>query len=170
MQILKKVLSWIDKLSDVSGRVIALIIAPIVLIIVFEVVMRYVFDMPTVWVNELSWYFFGALFAIGGAYGMLHGSHVNVEILQVRLPQRARAATDVFTGLLTFLFIGVLLIWGWRLFMSSFAVLERSHTTWGPPVYPMKFIVPVAAFLMMLQAVAKFIRDIHKAVTGKETL
>ncbi|MDD4860323.1 MAG: TRAP transporter small permease subunit [Dehalococcoidales bacterium] len=170
MQKLKTALSWIDKLSDVSGKIIALMIAPIVLIIVFEVVMRYVFDKPTVWVNELSWYLFGALFAIGGAYGMLHGSHVNVEIFQMRLPRRARAALDIFTGLLTFLFIGILLIWGWRLFMSSFAVLEKSHTTWAPPVYPMKFIVPFSAFLMILQAIAKFTRDIHTAVTGKETL
>ncbi|MDD5127803.1 MAG: TRAP transporter small permease subunit [Dehalococcoidales bacterium] len=138
--------------------------------IVFEVIMRYAFNMPTIWVNEFSWYLFGALFAIGGAYGMLHGSHVNVEILQMRLPRRVRAATDIFTGLLTFLFIGVLLIWGWRLFMSSFAVLERSHTPWAPPVYPMKFIVPLSAFFMILQAIAKFIRDIYTAVTGKETL
>jgi len=145
-----------------------LLALPMTLILFYEVVMRYVFNRPTIWVHETSGYFFGALFVLGGAYTLLHNGHVNVEILHVHLPVRARAAVDILTSGVFFLLFGVMFWYGIKLAAISVASLEVSHTVWGPPVYPIKIMVPIGVLFMMLQGFAKLIRDIYMLATGKE--
>ena len=170
MKILDKILSFIDKFNDNSGKIFSFLVLPIALTLFFEVFMRYVLNMPTMWVHEMSNYFFGAFFVLGGAYGLLHKAHVNVEILHVRMPLRVRAAADIFTSMIFFLLIGVIFWYGIQLASISFEAREISHTVWGPPVYPIKIMVPIGAFFMLLQGAAKFIRDIRIMATGKETV
>jgi TRAP-type mannitol/chloroaromatic compound transport system permease small subunit len=52
--------------------------------------------------------------------------------------------------------------------MNALAFRETLSSAWAPPVYPVKFAIPVAAFLLLLQGLAKYIRDLHLAFTGKE--
>jgi len=170
MKILDKLLSFIDKFNNNSGRIFSFLVIPIALALFFEVIMRYIFNMPTMWVHELSNYFFGALFVLGGAYALLHKGHVNVEILHVRLPLRVRAASDIVTSMVFFLLIGVIFWYGIQLASISFENREISHTVWGPPVYPIKFMVPIGAFFMLLQGAAKLIRDIRVLATGREAI
>ncbi len=167
---LKAVLGFVDRFNDVLGQVFALIIAPMVLIIVFEVVMRYAFNAPTVWANETSWYLFGAMFMFGGAYALRHGAHINVDILLVHLSPRGKAITNLLTIGFAFLFLVILFWKGIEMSLISLEVLERSATTWGPPVYPMKIIVPVATLFMLLQTIVILIRNVYTAVTGEEKL
>ena len=93
---------------------------------------------------------------------------VNVEVFHDRLPLRARAIFDLFLFIIPLVVLGVMVWLGGAFFLDSFAVREHSESLFSPPLYPLRGVIPVAAFLFLLQATAKFIRDFHLAVTGEE--
>ena len=170
MKTVNRILSWIDWFNDRSGRYFSFLVIPIALTLFFEVIMRYVFNSPTMWVHETSNYFFGALFVLGGAYTLRHKGHVNVEILHIRLPIKARAVVDIITSSIFYLMMGCVFWYGIILAALSVEVWEISHTVWGPPVWPIKIIVPVGALFILLQGTAKLIRDIQTLATGREVV
>jgi len=167
MGILSRFVSWVDRLSDWSGRIAAWLTFASVLILSYEVVARYVFRAPTRWAHDTSTLLFGALYALTGAYAMRSRSHVGVDVLSSRLRPRTRAALDVVTSVLFFLFVGVFLWQGWRFFMVSFTRREFSLNNQNIPIYPAKFAIPLGAALLLLQGVAKLVQDVHLLVTGR---
>jgi TRAP-type mannitol/chloroaromatic compound transport system permease small subunit len=161
-------LHLIDHVSKWSG----LIVAPLVLVymgmFLYEMVSRYLFNAPTIWVHELSTFVFGAQFMLGGAYCFWRGSMVNVEVFHDRLPIRTRAIFDVFLFIVPLTVLGAMVWRGGSFFLDSFTVGEHSESLFSPPLYPLRGVIPVAAFLFLLQVAAKLVRDCHLAVTGEE--
>ena len=84
MQILKRILRFIDNMNDNAGKFVSFSTIILVGILCWEVLLRYAFNSPTVWVHESAQYFFGANFMIGGAYALRHNAMVNVNILYER--------------------------------------------------------------------------------------
>ena len=162
-----KGLRFIDNLSDKSGKLVAFLVIAMVSIILYEIVSRYLFDQPTKWVHQSSGFLLCAMTFIGGAYTLYIKSHISVDIFYARFPLRARAALDLVTWVLFYLFIGVLLWKGSLMFGVSLSRLELSNTTWAPPMYPAKFTVAIGAFLLLLQGLAKLVRDIVLVATGR---
>jgi len=150
------------------GKIVAFLIYPVMLVLVYEVVMRYVFNRPTIWAHETSCMLYGAHFILGGAYALKHGAFVNVEVFYMRFPKRTKAVIDLFTWTMFYVFVGALLLkslpWAWE----SFTVREFTDSTWGPPVWPVKWTIPFAAFFMLMQGMTKTIKDAYLAVTGRE--
>lgn len=165
---LRFALSVIDNISEWTVRIIGFVIPLIVVLIGYEVVMRYIFNQPTIWVHELSLLLWGSLFMLAGAYILLHGGHVNMDLVYARLSPRKRAIIDLVTSLLFFFFCGVLLWKGWIMASKSLAILEHSGSFWNPPVYLVKLTIPLGAFLLILQGIAKFVRDLMTTATGRE--
>lgn len=128
--------------------------------ILYEVVARYVFNSPTFWAMEGGQMVFGAYFILVGGYILLHGGHVNMEVVYVRLPSRQRAILDLISSSLFFIFCGLLLWKGAQLAWTSVQIGECSQSSWAPPLYPIKLCIAIGAFLMLLQGLAKFIRDL----------
>ncbi len=137
-------------------------------VIFYEIIVRYLFNSPTIWVHEIAQMIYGAYVILLGAYLQQRDGHVNVEILYDRFTPRTRAIIDLFTWLLFFYFCGVLLWKGGEMAWDSFLYRETDPTTFAPPVYPIKMMIPLGAFLILLQGLAKFIRDLTLAITGKE--
>lgn len=160
MQKVRAVLHIIDAVSLLTGKVVSFLIIAMVGVTVYEVVLRYVFGSPTIWAFEASYLMFGAYAILGGAYTLYLRGHVNVDILYGRLPLRRRATVDLATSTFFFLFSGVLLwnigIMGW----DSLVIKENLSSAWAPPVYPVKLIMVIGVFLLVLQGLAKFIRDL----------
>ncbi|HKI50056.1 MAG TPA: TRAP transporter small permease subunit [Desulfobacteria bacterium] len=163
-----KFLRIMDSVSDWSGRVVCYLILFLALIVGYEVVVRYAFDSPTVWVNELSTMFFGTFVILGGAYTALREGHVNMDVIYGTLRPRTRALLDVITMFLAFIFVGVLVWNGWEAALRSLKYMEHASTQWGPPLYPFRIMLPLGALLLFLQLIAKFIRDLMTLFTGKE--
>jgi len=168
MRVLGKVFHIIDMISEWSGKLVSLLILPLIAFIMYDVLMRYVFNRPTDWAHELSYLMFGTIWIIGGAYALVKGSHVKMEVIYNRLPLRRRAIIDLITAPLFFVFIGILLWKGWDLAWSSVLRLEHSNSFWSPPIYPVKMMIPLGAFLLLLQGVVRFIRDVITATTGRK--
>ena len=75
---------------------------------------------------------------------------------------------DLFTMPLFFFFIGIMFVYGGRFALNALAFKEQLSSAWAPPVYPVKMIIPLAAALLLLQGLAKYIRCLHLAITGRE--
>jgi TRAP-type mannitol/chloroaromatic compound transport system permease small subunit len=155
-----RVTKIIDKISDFTGVFIALWTITAVVAYAYEVLMRYVFNMPTIWVHEASFLLFGMQYLMTGAYALLHGSHVRVDILYVKLPPRGRAGMDIFTSVFFFIFAIALMGTSWGFFTSSFEMHEISLETWGIQYWPVKLLMFVGAVLITLAGISKLIKDI----------
>lgn len=148
-----------DLLSEQLGRLAALLILPGIAFTLYEVVMRYLFNAPTIWVNETVQILFGFYFLLGGAYTLLHGGHVRVDLIVHVLSPRAVRKVNVF-GLIVSIFYLCALLWFSGLqAIDSIAYLEKAESTWAPYIFPVISAAPVAAALMILQAISLIVRE-----------
>ena len=160
MSIIKAFLKFIDTVNERVGIFLSYLLFFFFVLLLMEVILRYFFNSPTVWANELAQMLFGAYAILAGGYILRTGGHVNVDILYSRLSRKSKAILDIVTSLLFFLFCGMLLIYGGSLAWDSLARFEHSQSAWNPPLYPVKLMIPLAAILLMLQGLVKLIRDI----------
>ena len=168
MRRVERFLGLIDNLSEWVGRIVAPLMLVIMASVVFEVMMRYFFNKPTIWVHEGSAMLFGGYFILAGAYVLRHRRHVIMDILYSHLSLRTRAILDLVGSPLFFLFCGVMLWYGWGMAWHSLAIGQVTESFWKPPLYPLKFTIPVGAFLILLQGSAWFTRNLFIAITGRE--
>jgi TRAP-type mannitol/chloroaromatic compound transport system permease small subunit len=169
VNIIRRILHVVDSLSEVTGKAFGYFILVLVAIVLFEVLMRYVFRMSQMWSFETSLYVFGAFFIMGGAYLLKHEGHVKIDVLYSLLTPRGKAITDLVTSVFFFIFIGLLIWKGWDLAWRAFELGERTNSAWHPLVWPVRMLIPVGAFLVLLQGLAKFTRDLFIAI-GKRGL
>ena len=168
MERMKKIAGAIDTISLVSGRILVWWTVLAVVIITFEVVMRYVFNRPTNWGHESMTLIFGMQYILCGAYAHYVRAHVRVDVVYQALSPRNRARMDALTSLLFFFYIGIMTYTGWFFYWQSQVIWEHSFTEWGPSLYPVKFTVFLGTLLLLLQGFANFLRDLYFAVTGRE--
>jgi len=130
-------------------------------LILGEVISRYVFNSPTTWANELTQLIFGVYSMVSGGFILRSKGHVNVDILYLRLSAKGRAFADVVTFFIFFMFCSMMVVYGGFLAWESLSAFEHSESAWSPPLYPIKLTIPLGAFLLLLQGIVKFIRDIQ---------
>lgn len=158
----------VDNVTEYTAKAFIGLVLFIVAIFCWEVLLRSVFNLPTIWAHESTQYFFGAYFALGGAYALKSGKFVRVDILVARLKPRTKALIDSVTSILTLAFLAALTWKAIGLSIYSIKVGEGSSTAWNPPIWPIKVVVAVGSLLLGMQALTDFIRSIRLAVTGKE--
>lgn len=166
---MKYILRTIDMVSEWSGKLVSILIFFMTGILFLEVLLRYIFNSPTIWAHELTLHFFGAYSVLAGAYVLLHRQHINIDLIYDCFSPRIKAIVDSLTYLLFFFFIVVTLRYG---MMTAWRAVELRQTVspspWGSPLWPLKLTIPLAALLMLTQGLAHFIRALKMAVTGKE--
>jgi TRAP-type mannitol/chloroaromatic compound transport system permease small subunit len=170
MNRLKTLLKYIDAISEWSGKGVAYLILPGILILSWEVVSRYVFNNPTMWAHGTTQRIFATYYILAGAYVLKHNQHVTVDIIYNRLSLRTQAILSLIGSIFFFIFCGVLLWKGMDFAWTSMSMLEPDETPWRAPLYPFKMMIPLGAFLILLQGLAKFVRDLATAITGMEEL
>ncbi len=151
-----RILDWI---SEASGLWVAFWTINAVCAYFYEVIMRYVFNMPTIWVHEASYLLFGMQYLLAGAYTLLHGGHVRVDVIYDKLPRRGQVGLDIITAIFFFIFAGALLGTSWDFFYSSYNMNETSIETWQIQYWPIKFMMLLGAFLILLAGLSKLIKD-----------
>jgi TRAP-type mannitol/chloroaromatic compound transport system permease small subunit len=154
-------LGLVDSVSDALGKIAGWLLLPLSFFVTYEVVLRYVFDKPTIWVWDLGVQLQAFIIALGGSYALRMKSHVSIDILVSKLPERKRAILDSFTDVLMMSGILVLL---WRLWLSAELAVnigERWTSGWAPPIYPLKVVLVIAVAIMFFQALANWIRRLR---------
>ncbi len=154
---MRKILRVIDLVNERAGSISSWLVAVLVVVILYEVIARYVFNSPTSWAFGSFRMLGGAIVVLGWAYAQLHDSHIRVDVLYNRFPPRIRALLDVMgTGLFFFPFI--------------FIFIEEAVFSYGgvPSVALLyKTVVLIGLCLFLLQFVARFTRDLYLLTRGK---
>jgi TRAP-type mannitol/chloroaromatic compound transport system permease small subunit len=160
------ILGFIDKLNDYIGRGVCIQITVSIMIVLYEILSRALL-IPQDFTIELSEFVFGTTFVLGGGYALRYGVHVTVDLVWARLSVRKRAILDLVTSILFFVYVGVLIWKGWDAAFLALVHGERTSSAWAPIDWPVRMVIPIGGFLILLQGLAKFTRDIRK-VAGKE--
>lgn len=168
MRKLERVLDGIDKVSEWTGKPLGFIIIILMVIVTFSVITRYAFNNPQAWTDELCCYLFGIAWLISGAFVLLQNQHIRVDVVYEHLSARWQTIMDLVTFPLFLIFTGVLLWQGIGFAADSISTLEHSRSLWRPPIYPIKVFIPIGAFLILIQGLARFIRDLIAVRTGKK--
>ena len=150
----------IDKTNEWVGKIVSFLLIPLVLITAYEVIMRYIVQRPTIWSWDLNIQVFAAIIMLGGGYTLLNKNHVVVDVLVMNMDARKRAILDLVTSLFFFMGMIVLLAGGWELASMSFKARETMPTIWAPPYYPMKMLIPIGTFLVILQGISELLKNI----------
>jgi len=157
---LVNVLSAAENINHWAGQITLYLIFILPAVMLYEVVLRYVFNSPSIWVFETTNFLFGGIIILGGGYLLLRKGHVSVDILYNRLSVRGRAIQDLCTAPLFFLFVGVLMWQGIDMFWTSLSRWENSPSVWAPALWPVKFLIPVGCGLILLQLLVNFVKNI----------
>jgi TRAP-type C4-dicarboxylate transport system permease small subunit len=155
--------SWMDWVSIAISRVAMFLIAFIVAIMFYEVVMRYIFEKPTLWVNEMSLWTAGAIYLLAGLYVMQQRGHIRIFILYDMVSRTWQRVFDTISTALIVLFAAAI-VWGG--FNEAYAKLMRWETfgtAWDPPIpATMKPLVLLTVTLIAIQSVMNLISDWNK--------
>ena len=150
-----------DWISEQSGVFVALWTVNAVCAYFYEVIARYLFDAPTIWVHQASYLMFGMQYLLAGGFALLHGDHVRVDVVYIKLPKRAQIGMDIFTSVFFFIFALALLGTCWRFFSDSLSMFEVTDETWRIQFYPVKAMMVLGAIILTLAGVSKLIKDIR---------
>ena len=124
----------VDFLTWRFSRLAMILPAVIVVIMFYEVVMRYVFAKPTLWVNEMSLWLGGMIYLLAGLYAMQQRTHIRIYIIYDMMPGWARKGSDLVSVLLIVGF-AVALVWGgYTDALNRFSRMETFGTAWDPPI------------------------------------
>src|ERR671923_508246 len=167
---LLKAVNAIDRFTDRIGSAIAWLNVPLVLIVTYEVVMRYVFNAPTIWVFDATYMLYGTIFMLGAAYALHKGAHIRTDFFYEKWSAQTKGMVDSLSYLL-FFFPSLIM-----LFLASgseavyaYSIREVSEQTpWRPILWPYKSVVPIACLLLMIQGVSETIKSVYAWRTGIE--
>ena len=150
----------VDRINSWVGRFFALSIFVVVLAVLYEVFARTTFGQATIWSNETTIYLSAAAYVIGGGYALAHRRHVRIDVIFDRLSERTRARLDLFTFVFFFIYVGALIWVGSTLAWTSFLQGEGTGTPWNPRIWPVKFAIPIAGVLLLVQGISNLLRDL----------
>lgn len=158
----------LDRVSALSGPIVAWLIIPMVLGLTYEVVARYLFNSPTLWAYDMTFMMYGSYFMLGAAFTLQRKGHVRTDSFYGGWAPRRQAWVDAACYLLMYLpFVLVLLVVGWGYFYKSFMTGERFVTSpWMPVVWPFKMVLPLTGLLLLVQGIAEFLKCLHTLSTG----
>jgi TRAP-type mannitol/chloroaromatic compound transport system permease small subunit len=166
---MSSVIVTIDTISLWTGRVIAWLTVPLMLVIVYEVLARYLFTAPTRWAYDISRMLYGAMFMLGAAYALSKGVHIRADFIYRRWPVKVQGWVDTLLYLVCYfpsmgIFLFVSTEWAW----VSLSRGERgTDTAWMPLLGPLKSCVPIGISFLILQGISELLKSVHAARKGK---
>lgn len=162
---MKGIIRFINAFSEWTGRIVSWLVLIMVVIIVFDVAMRYLLQLGSVALQELEWHLFALVFMLGSAYTLKHDGHVRVDIFyNSRWMNDVRRAWVNLLGTLFLLFPFCLLIIysAWPFVMSAYNIGEGSPDPGGLAYrFLLKAVIPFSFLLLTVQGVALLLSSLR---------
>lgn len=170
---MKSLAAWlrvVDKLSIIVGKSAALLAAPMVLCLVYEVFARYLFNAPTVWSYDITYMIYGAHYLLGAAFTYYLRGHIRIDVFYNMFSPRGRNVVDVIGNV--FIIVPVTLV----LAISAYTMADDAwisqevsqYSPWAPVLWPVKWAMALGFALLFLQCVVDCLRSIILLVKGEE--
>jgi TRAP-type mannitol/chloroaromatic compound transport system permease small subunit len=156
---MQKTLWAVDRFSTFVGQACAWVVVLLTLLITAEVFSRYALNRPHAWVLDAQIMLYGTLFMMAGAYTLAKNGHVRGDVLYGFFRPRTQAAIDLVLYIAFFLPGVVAMTWaGWSFANEALAIREQTFNADPIPVYPFKFVIPVAGAVLLLQGLVEIVR------------
>src|SRR5581483_1831078 len=151
----------VDTVNTRLGQVVAWGILAAILVSAANATVRKVFNTSSNAWLEIQWILFGAVFLLCAGWTLLSNEHIRIDIVNSMLPERLRDWIDVFGHIFFLIPVTLVLAYlGWPFFWRSLMQNEQSTNAGGLPVYPSKFLIPLAFTLLLIQALSELIKRI----------
>lgn len=152
----------LEQLIDWTGRSISWLVLVMVLVTFLVVLLRYVFDMGWIALQESISYFHSLVFLLGAAYTLKQNAHVRVDIFYSKLGKKGKAWVDLTGHILILMPVMIFIIWvSTPYILESWKVTESSREAGGlPGVYLLKSLILVMASLLILQGLAMILKAV----------
>lgn len=167
---MRKLVRVIDAIGEYTGKVARWACVAIVLVLVYEVVSRYIFNSPTIWVMDTAMMLGSTIAILGWVYTHNYHGHIRIDILYTHWSIRTRAIVDVICTVFLFFPLVIVLIYtaGSRaLFAWSMGEVLTEGGYWYPPAFPVRVMMFIGLILFAFQGLAHFIRDLYFLVRSK---
>ena len=167
---IEKLAQRLDQMNDFVGRSVSWLTLAMVLVTFVVVVLRYLFNMGWIAMQESIIYMHALVFMLGASYTLRHDGHVRVDIIYNRLGLRGRAWVELLGNLLLLMPVTLFIIWvSWDYVTSSWGLLEGSREAGGlPGVFLLKTTIPLMGLLLLLQGVANGLRALLQIVAADQ--
>lgn len=170
----------VDPMNRTIGRIVMYGIFVMMAILLWSSISK-TFFLPSLWTLEMAQYALVAYYVLGGPYAVQMGSNVRMDLIYGELSDRRKAAIDAVTVVFLMIYLGFLLYGGLASTAYSlgyfgsdplgffaglvtgteqFGFLERSPTAWRPYLWPIKTVMVIGIFLMLLQVLCELAKDI----------
>ncbi|MCG8493715.1 MAG: TRAP transporter small permease subunit [Sneathiellales bacterium] len=163
---LRSYIRIVDRVNRVIGRFIMYGIFVMIAIFIWSSVSK-TFFLPSLWTLETAQFAMVAYYIMGGPYSIQLGSNVRMDLFYGAWSDKRKAQIDALTIFFLIFYLGVLLYGAIDSTSYSLQYGERSSTAWRPYLWPIKIIMCFGIFLMLLQAISEFFKDILR-LRGEE--
>jgi TRAP-type mannitol/chloroaromatic compound transport system permease small subunit len=169
MKLVNNYIRIVDTINEKVGYYTSWLSTLLVLVVVYDVITRYVFNKSSVAVQEFEWHLFAVLFLMSSAYTLLKDEHVRVDLFYSKFDKKKQAWIDmVGTVFLLLPFVFVVLFSSLNYVESSFLLNESSPDPGGLPMrYLLKAFIPLSFFLLILQGFSLLLKSL-KIIVDKE--
>lgn len=157
---MRRAVRLIEGISRLLGAVAAALVLVLMLLMAYEVALRYAFRAPTIWSYDVTTMAMGAIFVLSIAYALATNAHVRVDILKPLFGRRGPPLIDLVGHGLILLPLLAWLSWAlWEYFYAALVSQERSGgSAWNPVVWPFRVVLLLGTLAWTLQTAAEAVK------------
>ena len=167
--LLKQLSNRLDQFSEITGKLVSWLVLAMVLLVSYDVAMRYFFLSGSVALQEMEWHLFSLIFLIGAAYTFKHDDHVRLDLIYKSkfMDEKSRAWVNLFGSLFLLLpFCILIILTAWPFVYQSYDILEGSPDPGGLPYrWILKASIPLGFTLLLLQGISDIIKNLNIIVS-----
>ncbi len=160
----RRISTFIHWSNQAGGILAALFIALMAVLIFIEVIMRYVFNSPTTWTEEIVGYCLQIAAFIGAAYVLEKRRHIRVSILLDKVSEKMRTLLLMLSDVLGFFFCSVIFWKSGVWVLESYRVHEASYGILHFPLYTVRVVLPLIMFFLSINFINDFVTDLRRFV------
>ncbi len=159
---MKKAISVIESIVRYFGKIVSWLVVGLVILVVYDVITRYLFNFSKNWVMELEWHFFALIFLLGIGYTLQADKHVRVDVFYTNFSEQGKAWVNLIGSL--FLLIPwtlILMLNANKYAYHAWKIGEGSTNPGGLPArYVIKYAIVMGMFLLLLQGLSMILKSI----------
>jgi len=167
-RVLNAILFIIEKVSLIFGYISGGFAFLMMVIIGYDVLMRHIFDDPTIWADEISCYLLVGITFLGAAYTLSMNGHVRIETITDRLSPKVKRYLEFITDVASLAFLVIFTRQAYWLVKDSLVSVKISATLLRTPLYLPQLMLAIGLTWFYLQMLVHILRRITPEQTGNE--
>lgn len=166
MKFLNRYIEFVNRINSTIGKYTSWLTSVLVLVVVFDVIIRYIFNESSVAIQELEWHLFSIIFLMGAAYTFQKDDHVRVDLFYSMFNLKQKAWLNIIGTLIFLIPFTLLIIYASQNYViNSFTLNESSPDPGGLPArYILKTVIPLSFLFLLLQGFSLLFRSILEII------